>query len=117
MGALSYLNKYLFRYKFHLLAGVVFIILSNWFSIIQGPYIREAIDYLVLNLGKYQTLSDYNKTEINWMITKYGLKILGVALISGFFLYLQRQFIINISRYIEYDLKNDIYAHYQTLPL
>jgi ATP-binding cassette, subfamily B, multidrug efflux pump len=117
VGALSYLNRYLFRYKFHLLAGVVFIILANWFSIIQGPYIREAIDYLVANLSKYQTLSDYNKSEINWQITKYVLKILGTALISGFFLYLQRQFIINISRYIEYDLKNDIYAHYQTLPL
>jgi ATP-binding cassette, subfamily B, multidrug efflux pump len=117
VGALSYLNRYLFRYKIHLLAGVVFIILANWFSIIQGPYIREAIDYLVLNLSKYQTLSDLDKSEVNWQISKYGLKILAVALISGFFLYLQRQFIINISRYIEYDLKNDIYAHYQTLPL
>jgi ATP-binding cassette, subfamily B, multidrug efflux pump len=117
VGALRYLNKYLFRYKIHLLAGIVFIILANWFSIIQGPYIREAIDYLVLHLGKYQTLSEYDKAEVNWQISKYVLKILGVALISGFFLYLQRQFIINVSRYIEYDLKNDIYAHYQTLPL
>jgi ATP-binding cassette, subfamily B, multidrug efflux pump len=90
VGALRYLNKYLFRYKIHLLAGIVFIILANWFSIIQGPYIREAIDYLVLHLGKYQTLSEYDKAEVNWQISKYVLKILGVALISGFFFQIYR---------------------------
>ncbi|MFL5730057.1 MAG: ABC transporter ATP-binding protein [Cytophagaceae bacterium] len=117
MGALAYLNRYLLRYKFHLLAGFIFIILANWFSIIQGPYMREAIDYAVAHKDSYSTLSEQGKTEVQWQITLFGFKILGVALISGFFLYLQRQFIINISRYIEYDLKNDIYAHYQTLPL
>jgi ATP-binding cassette subfamily B multidrug efflux pump len=117
VGALSYLNRYLFRYKFHLLAGVLFIILANWFSVIQGPYMREAIDYVIANKDNYKNLPEAGKSVIHWQITFYGLKILGVALISGFFLYLQRQFIINVSRYIEYDLKNDIYAHYQTLPL
>jgi ATP-binding cassette, subfamily B, multidrug efflux pump len=117
VGALSYLNRYLFRYKLHLLAGILFIILANWFSVIQGPYMREAIDYVIANKDNYKNLSEAGKSDIHWQITLYGLKILGVALISGFFLYLQRQFIINVSRYIEYDLKNDIYAHYQTLPL
>jgi ATP-binding cassette subfamily B multidrug efflux pump len=117
VGSLRYLNKYLFKYKFHLLAGIFFIILANWFSIIQGPYIREVIDYLILIKDKYRFLSPDEQSEANWVITIYGLKILGAALISGFFLYLQRQFIINVSRFIEFDLKNEIYAHYQTLPL
>jgi ATP-binding cassette, subfamily B, multidrug efflux pump len=117
VGSLSYLNKYLLRYKFHLLAGIFFIILANWFSIIQGPYIREVIDYLIVINGKYRFLSAQEQSKANWEITVYGLKILGSALISGFFLYLQRQFIINVSRFIEFDLKNEIYAHYQTLPL
>jgi ATP-binding cassette subfamily B protein len=78
---------------------------------------REAIDYVIANKDNYKDLTEAGKSEVHWQITLFGLKILGVALISGFFLYLQRQFIINISRYIEYDLKNDIYAHYQTLPL
>jgi ATP-binding cassette, subfamily B, multidrug efflux pump len=117
VGSLSYLNKYLLRYKFHLLAGIFFIILANWFSIIQGPYIREVIDYLIVINSKYRFLSTQEQSKANWEITVYGLKILGSALISGFFLYFQRQFIINVSRFIEFDLKNEIYAHYQTLPL
>jgi ATP-binding cassette subfamily B multidrug efflux pump len=117
VGSLSYLNKYLFKYKFHLLVGIFFIILANWFSIIQGPYIREVIDYLMIIKDKYLFLSAEEQSKANWEITVYGLKILAAALISGFFLYLQRQFIINVSRFIEFDLKNEIYAHYQTLPL
>lgn len=122
MKALSYLNKYLLKYKYRLLFGVLFIILSNVFATIQGPVIREVIDYLTTSYQQYHNLQDLGQREafaegFMGQIAKYGITILVMAFISGVFLYFQRQTIIGMSRYIEFDLKNEIFNHYQTLPL
>jgi ATP-binding cassette, subfamily B, multidrug efflux pump len=92
--------------------GIGFTILYNVFGIIQGPMIRKSIDSLpVILSGKG------NIDEANAQILIYGLTILGTTLISGVFLYFQRKTIISVSRFIEYDLKNEVYQHYQKLPL
>lgn len=122
MKALRYLNKYLLKYKYRFFFGILFIILSNLFGVIQGPIIRQVIDDLTRSYQEYQTIHEPGQKEVfkaafihNTML--YGVLILVMTVISGVFLYLVRQMIIAMSRLVEYDLKNEIYAHYQTLPL
>ena len=112
MGSLQYLNKYLYKYRGRLFMGIVFTILYNVFGIIQGPMIRKSIDSLPAVLA-----GKGNMDEANTQIITYGLIILSTTLISGLFLYFQRKTIISVSRFIEYDLKNEIYQHYQQLPI
>jgi len=112
MGSLQYLNKYLYKYRGRLFMGILFTILYNVFGIIQGPMIRKSIDSLPEVLSGHGSIDDANTKIIG-----YGLTILGTTLISGLFLYFQRKTIISVSRFIEYDLKNEIYKHYQDLPI
>lgn len=122
MKELAYLNKYLYKYKHLLLLGLLFIIISNIFQILPAQYVRYAVDLVIDNLNVYTLFGgvslqeDYND-NIKQSVLIYGLIILGMALLRGFFLFLVRQTIIVMSRHIEYDLKNEIYGHYQTLPL
>ncbi|MEZ4905067.1 MAG: ABC transporter ATP-binding protein [Spirosomataceae bacterium] len=122
MKALAHLNKYLIKYKWHLLLGTVFTIISNLFGIIPAQLVRYALDlvkdtldvYFLFNGSSIQ--SDYYAI-FAFSILLYGLLILAMALLKGVFLFLVRQTLIVMSRHIEYDLKNEIYTHYQTLPL
>jgi len=119
---LAHLNKYLLKYKHLLLLGLLFIIISNIFQILPAQFVRYALDLVIDNLNVYKLYDgmdiqeDYNE-NIKRSVVIYGLIILGMALLRGFFLFLVRQTIIVMSRHIEYDLKNEIYSHYQTLPL
>lgn len=122
MKELKRLNKYLLRYKYRLLLGVLFVVISIVFQIIPAQLVRHALDLVVDNLtvfNTYQRLSaqELYKAVVNNSILIYGAIIVVMALLRGFFLFLVRQTIIVVSRYIEYDLKNDIYRQYQTLPL
>ena len=122
MRALSHLNKYFVKYKWYLILGAIFTILSNLFGILPAQLVRYALDlvretidiYFLFNGSKIQTaLYDV----FAFSILLYGILILVMALLKGIFLFLIRQTLIVMSRRIEYDLKNEIYAHYQTLPL
>lgn len=122
MKELSHLNKYLLKYKYHLILGLVFIVISNIFQILPAQFVRYALDLVIDNLKVYRIFEGTMIQEIYHAVIRssvviYGLIILGMALLRGFFLFLVRQTIIVMSRHIEYDLKNEIYAHYQTLPL
>ena len=122
MKALSYINKYLFQYKRYLLLGTLFLIISNIFAIIPAQVVRYAFDLVKENIDLYRLYKGYALQEsIYELFTSsifiYGMIILAMALLRGVFLFLVRQTIIAMSRYIEYDLKNEIYEHYQTLPL
>lgn len=119
--ALSHLNKYLLEYKYYLLAGIAFVFLNNFFGSYQGPVIRETINYLEKSLPLLKQSSGAEKAALqsafNHQITYLVLQILGLTVFSGVFLYFQRKIIIGTSRRIEYDLKNEIYNHYQQLPV
>ena len=122
MKALSYINKYLFQYKRYLLLGTLFLVISNIFAIIPAQIVRYAFDLVKENIDLYRLYEGYAlQQSIYELFTSsifiYGIIILAMALLRGVFLFLVRQTIIAMSRYIEYDLKNEIYAHYQTLPL
>lgn len=122
MKALQYLNKYLYKYRLRLILGVIFVIISNILQIIPASLVRHALD---LMSESYDLLQYYKDTDVRDIIEDsfissallYGLIILLMVVLRGIFLFFTRQTIIVVSRLIEYDLKNEIYWHYQTLPL
>ncbi|KQS33567.1 ABC transporter ATP-binding protein [Dyadobacter sp. Leaf189] len=121
MKSLKYLNKYLWKYKWYLILGIIFTVISNLFGIIPAQLVRYALDLVIETLDIYYL---YNGVSLQskmydifaFSILLYGLLILLMALLKGIFLFLVRQTIIVMSRHIEFALKNDIYQHYQTLP-
>lgn len=102
MKNLLALNPYLKRYRKTLAWGVVCVIATNFFAVAAPRFLGDAIDLMG------------SRFDVDQVLAKAGLYILFAAL-SGVTLYLVRQLIIVTSRHIEYDLKNDYYAHLQTL--
>ncbi|WP_296701655.1 ABC transporter ATP-binding protein [Algoriphagus sp.] len=122
MKPLWRLNKYLYKYKGLLLLGIIFTVISNIFVIIPAQLVRLAIDYVVESFSIFKPLEQggvgENVKEIFLQfVLVFGVLILVMALLRGFFLFLIRQTIIIMSRRIEYDMKNEIFEHYQNLPL
>ncbi len=122
MKELSHLNKYLKKYKVYILLGILFTILTNFFQIVPAQMVRYALDLVVDNISLYEQLEGFDLQSnilksFTGSILIYALVILALALTRGFFLFLVRQTLIVMSRLIEYDLKNEIYQHYQTLPI
>ena len=109
MKSLSYLNKYFFKYKWRLLLGTIFIVISNYFGVQMPLYVKSTID----DLMKSTTITSIE--DALYLSLKIGGIYMLLSLISGFFLFLMRQTIIVMSRLIEFDLKNEIYSHYQKL--
>ena len=122
MKELKYLNTYLFKYKWHLVLGLVFVIISNLFQIYPAQMVRHSIDLVVDNIRVYRSFTaseiqdDFFKIFARGILL-YAVLILVMALLRGVFLYFVRQTLIVMSRLVEYDLKNEIYQHYQSLPL
>src|SRR3954464_15536092 len=122
MKELRYLNKYLLKYKWHLISGTIFIIISNVFQIIPAQLVRDSIDLVVDDIRVHQALNGLDLQQNFFQVFAFGIlvyagSILLMALLRGLFLYFVRQTLIVMSRHIEYDLKNEIFQHYQTLPL
>ncbi|MBC8045961.1 MAG: ABC transporter ATP-binding protein [Fimbriimonadaceae bacterium] len=120
MRHLKALNKYFIKYKWLLLLGVLFVTLTNVFSVIQPRYIREAIDFAFQKKQEYDAqLNVEAKDTIVNTLTRGLLFIVlyyvGFTVLRGLFMFLMRQTIIVMSRHVEYDQKNELYAHYQKL--
>ena len=113
MKELSYINKYFSKYKKNLISGIIIIIAARLLLLITPGLIRNSINII----DNYRTgiISDLEivKTEL---ITNIFL-ILLASVLAGIFTFLTRQTIINVSRYVEFDLKNEIYNQYQKLSL
>jgi len=114
---LSYLNKYLLKYKYYYTIGGVFILISTAFAIVPATLIRETFNLIENGYKEYSLGNTLAKKEILKDVLFYSSAIIVAAIIRGFFMYMMRQTIIVASRKIEYDLKNEIFYHYQTLPL
>lgn len=149
MRALAHLNQYLWQYKWHIVWGTLFIVLSNSFGIYAPVLIREAFNLVEETISAYQgnSISNYSiqlpesvviindlfgldadkftnindKSTLADLITRLSLILaaiyLGVSLLKGVFLFFTRQTIIVMSRLIEFDLKNEVFDHYQKLTL
>lgn len=105
-----------------MLLGLLFVIISNVFQILPAQMVRHSIDLVMDNIRVY---GSFEKTELQSDFFKvfsrgilfYAVLILIMALLRGVFLYFVRQTLIVMSRLVEYDLKNEIFEHYQSLPL
>ena len=111
MKHLKYLNKFLWKYKATLLLGLVFIVLTNIFAIYPAEFVRNALDSLI------EKLNSQENENISLVLLKYGGLIVLFAILKGIFLYMTRQTIIVMSRKIEFDLKNEVFDHYQKLSI
>ncbi len=105
---LGVLNPYFIKYKWHFLGGLLFVSLSVLLGTYQGVVIRDASN-------KIMSIIEGKAPRDDAFFVRHGLKLIGLALASGFFMFMMRQTIIVMSRHIEYDQKNEIYAHYQML--
>lgn len=122
MGHLAALNKYFVKYKWRLLLGMLFVTISNLFAVIPPVVVRNVLDEVQSNINTYHLIEnnplakDFQGYIFN-MVFWNGLLLLGLALLRGVFMFFMRQTIIVMSRFIEYDQKNEIYKHYQELHL
>src|ERR1700744_601540 len=122
MKSLAYLNKFFYKYRWRLIPGVLFVIISNLFGVLTASVIRIAFDLVTENISLYHLFSGFDRQAVIYNIFGYsmllfGAIVLALALFRGLFLFLMRQTLILMSRHIEYDLKNEIYNHYQLLSL
>ena len=109
MKSLRYLNKYFIKYKWRFLLGITFITATNFFNVYKPEFFGDTVD----SLKDWDPTTAEHDVLIEALIV--GGKYLLIALTAGFFLFLTRQTIIIMSRFIEYDLKNEIYVQYQRL--
>lgn len=108
MSSLRSITPYFIKYKWHLLSGILFVSLSTIFATYQGEIVQDATNVIIEGIDQQQSFHAQQFIE-------FGLILLGLALISGIFMFLMRQTIIVMSRHIEFDQKNELYAHYQTM--
>jgi ATP-binding cassette subfamily B protein len=111
MKELRKLDKYLYKYRFKLLAGLLITIVSRIFSLVTPRFVGDSITLI----ENYISDNSIIASELREILFINISIIIGASIISGFFTFLMRQTIINVSRYIEFDIKNEIFSHYQTL--
>jgi ATP-binding cassette subfamily B multidrug efflux pump len=112
MKELQFLNKYFIKYRFRIILGILITIASKIFALFTPQLIGKSITLI----------SDQIKAPVNTEVFRYEMSlnilyIIGAAIATGLFTFLMRQTIINVSRYVEFDLKNEIYNHYQHLSI
>jgi ATP-binding cassette subfamily B protein len=131
MKQLRSLNKYFWKYRFRLVIGTLFIVVSNYFNVLQPQVTGFIIDFATRNLPGYEPRAINPAYDISvlkfiaWVealditgsqvVIICGITILLLALLRGFFMFLMRQTIIVMSRHIEFDQKNEVFLHYQQL--
>jgi ATP-binding cassette, subfamily B, multidrug efflux pump len=131
MKHLGALNKYFWKYRWRLILGILFIFVSNYFAVLAPQITGFIIDQVqvYMNGGAVTAASKDTDPLVNRLIqtlmslqyapvTKvglFGVVLLVLAMLRGFFMFLMRQTIIVMSRHIEYDQKNEVYKHYQQL--
>lgn len=122
MKQLAYLNKYFYKYRWRFLLGIIFVSVSNYFRVLQPQMIRQALDLVVENIGMYKLYNGFQtQQELFILLGKtllfFGIVVLVLALLMGIFMYFMRQTIIVMSRLIEYDMRKEIFGHYEKLSL
>lgn len=110
MKELKKLNKYFWKYRYRLFAGIIITIVAQMFMVMTPGFIGDAISVL----QKYLE-GDLDVEVVKADLIKYILYIVGAAIIGGFLTFLMRQTIIVMSRHIEFDLKNEVFRHYEEL--
>jgi len=107
MKELQYLNKYFSKYKYHFLLGIVATIIAQIFSLYTPKLIGESINAL--------NSKDLDASTIKKLLLENILWVLATTLIAGVLTFLMRQTLIVMSRYVEFDLKNEVFRQYENL--
>lgn len=111
MKELKHLNKYFYKYRFRLISGIFITIIARIFLLFTPELIGSSIDVI----AEWQKGEITDVAIVRRELIVNILYIIGAAIVAGAFTFLMRQTIINVSRYIEYDLKNEVYQQYQKL--
>jgi ATP-binding cassette subfamily B multidrug efflux pump len=111
--SLQYLNKYLYKYRIRLVLGMFFTIAAKVFAVVAPSLVGDSIT----QINQYLTDPSADLENTKQILIKNIGFIIGAAILAGGFTFIMRQTIINVSRFIEFDLKNEIYQHYQKLSL
>ena len=122
MQHLAYLNKFFWKYRWRFLLGIVFVGLANWFRVWQPKVIRNALDTVIVQVRHYKETGGIGAhpeafRELGDQIAWFGAGVIALALAMGLFMFFMRQTIIVMSRLIEYDMRKEIFAHYEKLDL
>jgi ATP-binding cassette subfamily B protein len=118
MSALSSLNGYLWKYRGRLALGLFFVLGSNFFAVFPAGLIQESIDLVSEYLIELKTNPERIQTsDFFRALLRLSTLIFLFALFKGILLFMVRQTIIVASRWIEYDLKNEVFGHYQKMDL
>lgn len=118
MNDLKYLIKYYKKYRYRFFIGIFFVVVSNIFALYPAKYTRMAFDKAKEAISSQDQIAaniDYN--ELTQTLIYFGVMVILFAVLKGVFMFFMRQTIIVMSRMIEFDLKNEIYSHYQKLDL
>jgi ATP-binding cassette subfamily B multidrug efflux pump len=111
MKSLLYLNKFFYKYKTRFILGIVITIVAQIFAL----YTPKLISSSLKEIEDFIEKKTVNQEIIYSTLLENILLIIATTIVSGFLTFLMRQTLIVMSRYVEFDLKNEIYAHYQTL--
>ena len=113
MKELKYLNKYFYKYRLNLILGVIIVIIARILLLFTPGLIRNSINVI----DEYRKNIIIDQSIVEYELIQNIFLILLAAALSGFFTFLTRQTIINVSRFVEFDLKNEIYNQYQNLSI
>ncbi|MDA7602682.1 ABC transporter ATP-binding protein/permease [Flavobacteriaceae bacterium] len=111
MKELKRLNNFLLKYKGRLVLGLIITVVSRVFSLVTPRLVGDSMT----SIENYLNVQSVTPDELKEVLLMNIIFIIGASLISGFFTFLMRQTIINVSRFIEFDVKNEIFSHYQSL--
>ena len=111
MGELKYLNKFFYDYRSKIIIGIIITIIARIFALVAPNLVGDSITLIEQYTLKKSIQIEYLKQELLMNI----LFIILSALIAGVFTFIMRQTLINVSRFIEFDLKNEIFQKYQEL--
>ena len=111
MKELHYLNKYFIKYKYRFLLGILITIVAQIFSLFTPKLISKSLNIIEEYIKNPIKDSSLIKHEL---LLSLGL-IIGATIIAGFLTFLMRQTLIVMSRYVEFDLKNEVFQHYERL--
>jgi ATP-binding cassette subfamily B protein len=117
MKALQHLNKYFWKYKYRFVLGLIFIFTSNVFGLYPPIYIGEILNLISDSLSENNSSENTIQDILKGQLAYYAFLVLLFAIGRGLFMFFMRQTLIVMSRMIEYDLKNEIYDHYQKLSI
>lgn len=111
MKELQYLNKYFIKYKYRFLVGILITIAAQIFSLFTPKLISQSFN----TIEKAVSQTQFSLSAIQSKLLENILLIIATTLISGGLTFLMRQTLIVMSRYVEYDLKNEVFEHYERL--